>query len=66
LYLLEIENSRASSVVVGNWAASVQQWMASAHAEDDQMDDGEEGGSGDIIARAKGMLSGVTIARLLC
>ena len=29
--------------------------MTSAHADDDQMDDGEDAGSGDIIARAKGM-----------
>ena len=56
---VEIEGSRASSVVVGNWAASVQPWMTSAHADDDQMDDGEEGGSGDIIARAKGMRAGL-------
>ncbi|KAK4035162.1 Dos2-interacting transcription regulator of RNA-Pol-II-domain-containing protein [Parachaetomium inaequale] len=51
----EIESSRASSTVVGNWAASVQQWMTPASAEDDHMDDadGDEGGSGDIIARAK-------------
>ncbi|KAK3897866.1 Dos2-interacting transcription regulator of RNA-Pol-II-domain-containing protein [Staphylotrichum tortipilum] len=49
----EIESSRASSTVVGGWAASVQQWMTPAHADDDQMDDGDEGGSGDIIARAK-------------
>ncbi|KAL2019497.1 hypothetical protein VTK56DRAFT_9613 [Thermocarpiscus australiensis] len=57
----EIENSRASSAVVGNWAASVQQWMASASAtDDDQMEDGEGGASGDIIARAKalGFLAG--------
>jgi DNA repair/transcription protein MET18/MMS19 len=54
----EIESSRASSTVVGNWAASVQQWMTPAHADDDQMEmeDGDEGGSGDIIARAKGIL----------
>jgi DNA repair/transcription protein MET18/MMS19 len=51
----EIESSRASSTVVGGWAASVQQWMTSAHADDDQMEDGDEGGSGDIIARAKGI-----------
>ncbi|KAK4189713.1 Dos2-interacting transcription regulator of RNA-Pol-II-domain-containing protein [Podospora australis] len=52
----EIENSRASSTVVGNWAASVHQWMASANSndDDDQMDDGDDGGSGDIISRAKG------------
>ena len=50
----EIESSRASSAVVGNWAASVQQWMTPTH-DDDRMDDGDEGGSGDIIARAKGM-----------
>ncbi len=54
LMSVEIESSRASSIVVGNWAASVQPWMTSAHA-DDQMDDGEDAGSGDIIARAKGM-----------
>ena len=54
LLSVEIESSRASSIVVGNWAASVQPWMTSAHA-DDQMDDGEDAGSGDIIARAKGM-----------
>ncbi|KAK4153940.1 Dos2-interacting transcription regulator of RNA-Pol-II-domain-containing protein [Chaetomidium leptoderma] len=49
----EIEGSRASSTVVGNWAASVQQWMTPANADDDQMEDGDESGSGDIIARAK-------------
>jgi DNA repair/transcription protein MET18/MMS19 len=53
--LSEIESSRASSTVVGNWAASVQQWMTPTHADDDEMEDGDEGGSGDIIARAKGM-----------
>ncbi|KAK4240642.1 Dos2-interacting transcription regulator of RNA-Pol-II-domain-containing protein [Achaetomium macrosporum] len=53
----EIESSRGSSTVVGNWAASVQQWMTAANAnDDDQMDDGDEAGSGDIIARAKGTL----------
>ena len=52
----EIEASRASSIVVGNWAASVQPWMTTAQASDDfQMDDGDDTGSGDIIARAKGM-----------
>jgi DNA repair/transcription protein MET18/MMS19 len=39
---------------VGNWAASVQQWMTPASADDDKMEDDDEGGSGDIIARAKG------------
>ena len=29
--------------------------MTSAHSDDDQMEDGDEGASGDIIARAKGM-----------
>lgn len=54
--LAEIESSRASSTVVGNWAASVQQWMTATNAsDDDQMEDGDEGVSGDIIARAKGM-----------
>lgn len=53
----EIEDSGANRVVVGNWAASVQSWMSRAQAsDDDQMDDGDDGGSGDIIARAKGML----------
>lgn len=52
----EIESSRASSTVVGGWAASVQQWMTPTSIDDDRMDDGDEGGSGDIIARAKGML----------
>ncbi|KAK0628465.1 Dos2-interacting transcription regulator of RNA-Pol-II-domain-containing protein [Bombardia bombarda] len=52
----EIESSRASSTVVGNWAASIQQWLTTAHAKDsDQMDEGEDGGSGDIIARAKAL-----------
>lgn len=55
LALVEIESSRASSTVVGNWAASVQQWMTPSNEEDDQMEDGEDGGNGDIIARAKGM-----------
>ncbi|KAL2159236.1 hypothetical protein VTH06DRAFT_2669 [Thermothelomyces fergusii] len=56
----EIESSRASSTVVGNWAASVQQWMTQQNADDDQMEDGDDGGSGDIIARAKalGFLAG--------
>ncbi|KAK4127189.1 hypothetical protein N657DRAFT_197534 [Parathielavia appendiculata] len=56
----EIESSRASSTVVGNWAASVQQWMTPTHADDDEMEDGDEGGSGNIIARAKalGFLAG--------
>ncbi|KAL2256310.1 hypothetical protein VTK26DRAFT_1861 [Humicola hyalothermophila] len=56
----EIEASRASSTVVGNWAASVQQWMTPSHSDDDQMEDGDEGGSGDIISRAKalGFLAG--------
>ncbi|KAK4103180.1 hypothetical protein N658DRAFT_467745 [Parathielavia hyrcaniae] len=56
----EIESSRASSAVVGNWAASVQQWMTPTSADDDEMEDGDDGGSGDIIARAKalGFLSG--------
>ncbi|KAL2129030.1 hypothetical protein VTI74DRAFT_8326 [Chaetomium olivicolor] len=56
----EIERSRASSVTVGNWAASVQQWMTPAAGDDDQMEDGDGGGSGDIIARAKalGFLAG--------
>ncbi|KAJ4295671.1 hypothetical protein N0V88_004373 [Collariella sp. IMI 366227] len=49
----EIESSRASSVTVGNWAASVQQWMTTAAVDDDHMEDGDEGGSGNIIARAK-------------
>lgn len=50
----EIESSRASSTVVGGWAASVQQWMTPAHTDADLMDDGDDAGSGDIIARAKG------------
>ncbi|KAK4142132.1 Dos2-interacting transcription regulator of RNA-Pol-II-domain-containing protein [Dichotomopilus funicola] len=50
---LEIESSRASSTVVGNWAASVQQWMTPANAESGPAEDGVEGVSGDIIARAK-------------
>ncbi|KAK3298980.1 Dos2-interacting transcription regulator of RNA-Pol-II-domain-containing protein [Chaetomium fimeti] len=56
----EIESSRASSTVVGNWAASVQQWMTPASADDDKMEDDDGGGSGDIIARAKalGFLAG--------
>lgn len=53
----EIEDSGANRVVVGNWAASVQPWMSRAQAsDDDQMEDGDYGGSGDVIARAKGML----------
>ncbi|KAK3990275.1 MMS19 nucleotide excision repair protein [Cladorrhinum sp. PSN332] len=53
----EIESTRASSVVVGNWAASIHQWMISANAndEDDEMEDGDEGPSGDIISRAKAL-----------
>ncbi|KAK4131841.1 hypothetical protein BT67DRAFT_444257 [Trichocladium antarcticum] len=52
----EIESSRASSTAVGNWAASVQQWMTPAHADDDdRMDDGDDGASGDIIARANAL-----------
>ncbi|SPQ19382.1 dcc86b40-8844-4b3b-a523-be8dc16f91f1 [Thermothielavioides terrestris] len=51
----EIESSRASSAAVGNWAASVQQWMTPASADDEQMEDGDQGGSGDIIARAKAL-----------
>jgi DNA repair/transcription protein MET18/MMS19 len=39
---------------VGNWAASVQQWMTPVSVDDERMEDGDEGGSGDIIARAKG------------
>ncbi|KAK3362979.1 Dos2-interacting transcription regulator of RNA-Pol-II-domain-containing protein [Lasiosphaeria hispida] len=57
----EIESSGASRTVVGNWAASVQPWMTRAQSDhDDQMDDGEDGGGGDIIARAKalGFLAG--------
>ncbi|KAK3311228.1 Dos2-interacting transcription regulator of RNA-Pol-II-domain-containing protein [Chaetomium strumarium] len=56
----EIESSRASSTVVGSWAASVQQWMTPANADDERMDNGDEAGSGDIIARAKalGFLAG--------
>ncbi|KAL2269775.1 hypothetical protein VTJ83DRAFT_1959 [Remersonia thermophila] len=51
----EIETSRASSTVVGNWAASVQRWMTAAPGDDDRMDDGDDGSSGDIIARAKAL-----------
>ncbi|KAK4170126.1 MMS19 nucleotide excision repair protein [Cladorrhinum sp. PSN259] len=53
----EIESTRASSAVVGNWAASVHQWMTSANAndEDEDMEDGDEGVSGDIISRAKAL-----------
>ncbi|KAK4199585.1 Dos2-interacting transcription regulator of RNA-Pol-II-domain-containing protein [Triangularia verruculosa] len=52
----EIENSRASSTVVGNWAASVHQWMTLTNSnDDDQMEDGDEGVSGDIISRAKAL-----------
>ena len=52
----EIESSRANSTVLGNWALSVNQWLTTASAgEDDQMDDGEPGSSGDIIARAKAL-----------
>lgn len=29
--------------------------MTPSHADDDEMEDGDEGGSGDIIARAKGI-----------
>ncbi|KAK3330424.1 Dos2-interacting transcription regulator of RNA-Pol-II-domain-containing protein [Apodospora peruviana] len=59
----QIESSRANSTVLGNWAASVHQWLSTASAKDeDLVDDGEEGddGSGDIIARAKalGFLAG--------
>ncbi|KAK0671403.1 Dos2-interacting transcription regulator of RNA-Pol-II-domain-containing protein [Cercophora samala] len=52
----ELEDSRASSTVVGNWAASVHQWMTLTHSnDDDQMEDGDEGASGDIISRAKAL-----------
>ncbi|KAK4230751.1 MMS19 nucleotide excision repair protein [Podospora fimiseda] len=53
----EIESTRASSTVVGNWAASIHQWMtlANANDEDDEMKDGDEGTSGDIISRAKAL-----------
>ncbi|KAH6854510.1 Dos2-interacting transcription regulator of RNA-Pol-II-domain-containing protein [Chaetomium sp. MPI-CAGE-AT-0009] len=56
----EIESTRASSTVVGNWAASVQQWMTPASDDDVKTEDADEGGSGDIIARAKalGFLAG--------
>ncbi|KAK5655454.1 hypothetical protein OQA88_5725 [Cercophora sp. LCS_1] len=57
----EIESSNAARAVVGNWAASVQPWMNRAQAgEDDQMEDGDDGGGGDIISRAKalGFLAG--------
>ncbi|KAK0655573.1 Dos2-interacting transcription regulator of RNA-Pol-II-domain-containing protein [Cercophora newfieldiana] len=57
----EIESSNASRATVGNWAASVQPWMSRAQAgDDDLMEDGDDGGSGDIIARAKalGFLAG--------
>lgn len=51
----EIESTSASRATVGNWAASVQPWISSSQAgDDDRMDDGDDGSSGDIIARAKG------------
>lgn len=51
----EIEDSRASSTVVGNWAASVHQWMTLTHSNDeDQMEDEDERANGDIVSRAKG------------
>ncbi|KAK1829878.1 MMS19 nucleotide excision repair protein [Podospora conica] len=57
----EIESTKANRATVGNWAASVQPWMSSSQAgDDDRMDDGDDGSSGDIIARAKalGFLAG--------
>ena len=53
---LEIESSRANSTVVGNWASSIQQWMSPTH-DDDQLDDIQASGGGDIIVRAKGVYS---------
>ena len=52
----EIESTSANRATVGNWAASVQPWMSSSQPgdDDDRMDDGDDGSSGDIIARAKG------------
>ena len=51
----EIETTGANRATVGNWAASVQPWMTSSQSgDDDRMDDGDDGSSGDIIARAKG------------
>jgi DNA repair/transcription protein MET18/MMS19 len=68
LLYTEIEASRASSTVVGNWAASVQQWMTPGITrDDDQVEDGDEGVSGDIIARAKGMyISMVSLVSSIC
>lgn len=57
----EIEDSRASSTVVGNWAASVHQWMTLTHSnDDDQLEDEDERANGDIVSRAKalGFLAG--------
>lgn len=52
----EIENSRANSTVLGNWALSVNQWLtASSTEDDDDGEDGDEAPSGDIIARAKAL-----------
>ncbi|KAH8885105.1 hypothetical protein GQ53DRAFT_845689 [Thozetella sp. PMI_491] len=50
----EIESSNANSTVVGNWASSIQQWIAGSR-DDMQVDDGEEAESGDVIARAKAL-----------
>ncbi|KAK4218781.1 MMS19 nucleotide excision repair protein [Rhypophila decipiens] len=52
----EIENARANSTVLGNWALSVNQWLTTASAgDDDDGEDGDEAPSGDIIARAKAL-----------
>ena len=51
---------------MGNWAASVQPWMSSSQAvDDDRMDDGDDGSSGDIIARAKGIFD-ISGSRPIC
>lgn len=51
----EIENARANSTVLGNWALSVNQWLTTASGDDDDGEDGDEAPSGDIIARAKAL-----------
>ncbi|KAM7190286.1 MMS19 nucleotide excision repair protein [Naviculisporaceae sp. PSN 640] len=51
----EIENARANSSTLGNWALSVNQWLTTASGDDDDGEDGDEAPSGDIIARAKAL-----------
>lgn len=52
-HTIEIENSRASSTVVGSWASSIHEWMRNTATSDDLAHDA--GDSGDVIARAKAL-----------